>query len=453
MISRNVISFFGLVLLAGHLFAQKTDIALTVYNNNLALVKDSRTLTLKKGANTVEIQDVAAQIDPTSVYFSPENLSGAVTILEQNYEYDLISQDKILQKYIDHDIRLETKDGTTYTGKLLSFSGGGVVLQDKDNGIKMISRATVENISFPKLPEGFISKPTLVWQLSCSKAGAYPTEIGYLTSGIQWHAEYVGVIDEKDSQLQLSAWVSIDNKSGATYKNAKLKLVAGEVHRAEREKPLMYLQKAATEMTQAGRQQFGEKAFFEYHLYTLKRPADVANNQIKQISLFPSTQTTVTKTYSYFAARDAKHVRVYLDFKNEKKSGLGVPLPKGKIRLYKRDSDGGLIFIGEDFIKHTPKNEPVKVNVGNAFDIVAERKQKDRRSLGKQSWQESWEITLRNHKKAGVHVAVTERLQPNWEIVKHSHEFTRRDSQTIEFKVPVPADGETVVAYTVRYAR
>lgn len=433
-------------------FSQNQQIGLTVYNNNLALVKEVRTLKLAKGISEIKFQDVASQIDPTSVYFASLTAPDKVAILEQNYEYDLVSSAKILQKYVDREIELEAKEGVRYSGTLLNASGKDVILRETDGSIKIVNMGTIVNMAFPKLPEGLITRPTLLWKIDCEQEGEHKTEVGYLTTGIQWHAEYVGVTNEEDTLLELGGWVSIDNKSGATYKDAKLKLVAGDVHRAiERRIPKVYYETLAAQT--AAKRQFEEKAFFEYHLYTLQRAATVANNQIKQISLFPPTKVKVVKKYSFDGARDKTKVRVNLELENNEENGLGIPLPKGKVRVYKQDEDKSLIFVGEDFIDHTPKDEEVRVYVGDAFDIVGKRTQKDRRTIGKQSWEETWEIKLRNHKEESVEVTIIEHLQPDWEILRNTHEYTKRDAQTIEFLVKVPKSGEVGVEYVVRYSR
>ncbi|TDI96433.1 MAG: DUF4139 domain-containing protein [Caldithrix sp.] len=449
-IRKILYSIILFLICAANILAQDKEIGLTIYNNNLALVRDVRTLQLTKGISEIKFQDVAAQIDPTSVYFASLTAPDKVVILEQNYEYDLVNTSKILQKYIEQEIRLETKEGTAYSGTLLNASGKDIILRESDGGIKIVRREAVENMAFPKLPDGLITRPTLVWSIDCQQAGKHKTEVGYLTNGIQWHAEYVGVVNKDDTVLELSGWVSLDNKSGATYENAKLKLVAGDVHRAQDVRPFRR-GRVQTEMMVSSAPQFAEKAFFEYHIYTLQRPATVANNQIKQISLFSPAETKVNKTYSYDGARDRKKVRVNLEFENKKASGLGMPLPKGKVRVYKRDDDKSLIFIGEDFIDHTPKDEKVRVYVGNAFDIVGERTQKDRKSVGKTSWQESWQIKLRNHKDKTVRVTVIEHLRFGWEILQNTRAYKKKDAATIEFSIEIARDAEVVVEYVVRY--
>lgn len=443
----------SLLVFAAAIFAQEKQVALTVYNDNLALVKDVRKMQLAKGVSEIKFQDVAAQIDPTSVYFLSVTAPDKVAILEQNYEYDLLNSAKILQKYIDQHITLSAKEGISFSGTLLNASGKDVILRADDGSVKIVNMDIVQNMDFPKLPEGLITRPTLVWSINSQQAGEQQVEVGYLTTGIQWHAEYVGVANQNDSALDLSGWVSIDNHSGASYENAKLKLVAGDVHRAQ-EPPRPFMRKEMLyQAAEVQIEQFEEKAFFEYHLYTLQRPATVANNQIKQISLFPSAQVKVQKKYSYDGARDSKKVRVNLEFQNKKEFGLGMPLPRGKMRLYKKDDDAALVFIGEDFIEHTPKDEKVRVNVGNAFDIVGERTKKDHRSIGKDSWEETWEIKLRNHKEEAVEVTAIEHLQLDWEIIRKTHEYTKKDARTIEFVVSIPKSGEVVIEYVVRYER
>ena len=436
---------------AGVAPAQEKSVALTVYHDNLALVREVRTLEIQKGESEVAFQDVAAHIDPTSVYFTSLTAPDQVAILEQNFEFDLVNASKILAKYVDQEIELRGKDGLSYSGTLLSASGSEIILRRSDGRIKIVSRGQVQHMDFPRLPEGLITRPTLVWKLRSTRNAKHRVEVGYLTSGIKWHAEYVAVTNQGDTQLELSAWVSLDNKSGASYENAKLKLVAGDVHRARRE--LEPLALAKTMVRAAEPDQFREKAFFEYHLYTLDRPTTVANNQIKQISLFPPTEVPVTKKYSYNGARDKRLVRVNLEFENRKAAGLGKPLPEGKIRVYKRDDDGALVLVGEDFIEHTPKDEKVRVYVGNAFDLVGERVQKERRTISRNTHEETWEIKLRNHKDKAVEITVVERFQPGWEILRSTHEYKQKDALTVEFHVNVPKDGETVVEYQVRYNR
>ncbi|UCB53254.1 MAG: DUF4139 domain-containing protein [Candidatus Zixiibacteriota bacterium] len=437
------------------------EVAVTIYNQDLGLVKDVRELEFQKGRSLIKFTDVAAKIDPTSVHFKPVNPSDRVSILEQNYQYDLVSSTKILQKYVDNEIELFTKsagsegEGKSYKGRLLSYSSDNVTLQEPQGAIRIVRLDEVRDLYFPTLPEGLITKPTLVWLLDSQVKGKRKAEVSYLTGGINWHAEYVAVVDQRDENLEVGGWVSIDNRSGATYQEAKVKLIAGEVHRVREERMPPRLAKAYAAEMAAGAPQFEEKAFFEYHLYTLLRPATIKDNEIKQVSLFPSTDVEVRKIFTYDGARYDKKVRVELEFKNSESAGLGMPLPQGKIRVYKEDVDKALEFVGEDRIDHTPKDEKVRVFLGNAFDLVGERQKIDFKKIGDDVTDESYQIKLRNHKEEAVEVVVVEHLYAytEWEIRESTHGYEKKDASTIEFKISLAPDEEVVLNYTVRYYR
>lgn len=437
------------------------EVSVTIYNQDLGLIKDVRELEFKKGKSIIKFTDVAAQIDPTSVHFKPVNPSDRVSILEQNYQYDLVSSTKILQKYVDKEIELFTKSAgpagqvKSYKGKLLSYSNENVTLQEPEGAIRIIRLDEVRDLYFPTLPEGLITKPTLVWLLDSQVSGKRKAEVSYLTSRINWHAEYVAVVDQRDENLELAGWVSIDNRSGATYEDAKVKLIAGEIHRVREERRPPRLAKGYIADMAAVAPQFEEKAFFEYHLYTLLRPATIKDNEIKQVSFFPSTEVKVKKIFTYDGARYESKVRVELEFKNSESAGLGMPLPKGKIRVYKEDVDKALEFVGEDRIDHTPKNEKVRVFLGNAFDIVGERQKTDFKKIRDDITEESYQIKLRNHKEEKVEVVVVEHLYAytEWEIRESTHDYEKKDANTIEFKIHLDPDQEVVLNYTVRYYR
>ena len=430
-------------------FAQEPDVAITIYTNNLALVKEVRRIQLPRGTSEVRFTDVAAAIDPTSVHFTSLTSPGDVDLIEQNYEYDLVSSNKMLQKYIDQEITVHTEQDGPFQGRLLSASQNTIMLQMKAGNIKSISSDPIINIDFPALPEGLITKPTLVWLIDNQRAGEHKAEVSYLTANISWHAEYVAVCKKSDSLLELNSWVSIDNQSGADYDNAQLKLIAGDVHRAAppEVRPMAKGYDGMAEQAEPPR--FEEKQFFEYHLYTLQRRATVKNNQIKQIALFPPAEIKADKIYCYNGALYGDAVRVTLAFQNSRGSGPGIPLPGGKVRVYKQDdADNSLEFVGEDLIDHTPQDEKVRIYLGNAFDIKGERIQKEMKQLSERSHEETWQITLRNHKKEAVTVVVEEQLQGDWKMRKESHPHKKKDATTIEFEVPVGKDGEAVVEYT-----
>jgi len=448
------ITIFLLLFLFESARGEERKISLTVYNQNLALVKDVRELSFELGRNEIKFTEVAEKIDPTSVHFQVLNFSDKVFLLEQNYQYDLVSSDKILEKYLDQKIQILSKGGKLYEGELLSFSSDNFSLKEKEGSIRILNRAEVIDLLFPSLPEGLITRPTLVWLLESKIKGKQKSEVSYLTTGINWHAEYVAVVDKEDKTLELSGWVSIDNRSGTTYPEAKLKLIAGEVHRVV-ERPIRPLYKAEAEVALGMAPPFEEKPFFEYHLYTLQFPSTVKDNEIKQLSLFPNSLVKVKKIYTYDGAREPKKVKVTLEFLNSKEKGLGIPLPKGKIRVYKEDVDKSLEFVGEDLIEHTPKDEKVRVYLGDAFDIVGERSRTQFKKISQNVTEESYQIKLRNHKEEKIEIVVVEHLYPytNWEILESNFKYEKKDAHTIEFKIPVEKNKEQIVNYRVRYMR
>ncbi len=433
--------------------AWSSDIAITIYNQNLGLVKETREMKFEKGQNRLEFSDVAGQIDPTSVHFKFLEAPEKIAILEQNYQYDLVDSRKILQKHLDMEIQLFTKQDKLFEGQLLSFSSGDLVLREKGGGIRIVTLEDIRDLYFPSLPSGLMTKPTLIWLVDSKENLRGRTEVSYLTGGVNWHSEYVAVTDQKDENLEISGWVSIDNNSGATYEDAKLKLLAGEVRRVEERTLPAYLAKGMASEGTAG-VGFEEKPFFEYHLYTLQRRTTLKDKEIKQISLFSPASVRTEKIFTYDGARDDKKVRVNLEFTNSEKEGLGIPLPGGKLRVYKKDVDGSLEFIGEDRIDHTPKDEKIKVYLGNAFDVVGERTKTDSRKLTDRVSEETYRIKLRNHKKDRIEVTVIEHLYSysQWEIIRADFQYTKKEARTIEAKVLLNENQEKTLEYTVRYS-
>lgn len=446
--------------------AQGEGIELTVYNQNLALVIDRRPLDLVAGLNEVQFTDVASQIDPTSVHFCSLTDPDGTVVLEQNYEYDLVSTARLLAKYVDQEITIVTEDGTAYTGTLLS-GAGDVILQAADGQVTVVKLERVQDFSFPALPEGLITRPTLVWLLEAEEPGTHDTEVAYLTEGLNWRADYIVVLSEDDASLDLTGWVTMDNRSGATYKEAKLKLVAGDIHRVDEVGRVA--EKGVYEAMPTPAPAVEERAFFEYHLYEVQRPVTVKDNQTKQVEFASATDVPAEKFFVYdgsptrfygyvvddpgYGSVTDKKVAVVLKLVNGEEEGLGIALPKGKVRVYKKDIDGSELLVGEDSIDHTPKDEVIQLSLGNAFDIVGERVQDDFKRLGERSIEETFTIMLRNHKEEDVEVRVMERMYrwSDWEIVEETAEHTRTDAQTIEWRLEVPADGEASVTYTVRY--
>jgi len=393
---------------------------------------------------------VPSQIDASSVRFRSLDENQQIAILEQNYAFDLVSPEQVYGKYIDEEIELFDQDGKLYTGILMAFSKGEVTLREKSGRIKIILMSKISEVSFPSLPDGLVTRPTLFWKYRAGRGGTVDCEVSYQTAGINWNAEYVGLLNSEETRLELSGWASINNTSGKTYKNAVLKLMAGDINRVQRGGRYAPIMKSmATEaITDGG---FEEKKFFEYHLYTLPRKATLANKEIKQISLFEPSESAVEKVFLFKPERNPKKVEVALKFRNSKESGLGMPLPGGRVRLFKADDDGSLILLGEDRIDHTPRDEEVNIRVGFAFDISAEETLISQGRPSKLIEERTYEIEIRNHKSVDITVDVEKKLYGIWDIMESSIEFEKKDANTLIFHMPVPGDEKAKVKYKVRF--
>jgi hypothetical protein len=425
---------------------------LTVYNNDLGLVKDVRAVDLSSGSHEIRFDDVAARIDPTSVHFQALEHPDQVALMEQNFQYDLADAERLLSRYLARPVTVVMKEGNNESGTLLSYDGASLVLQKENGGVSVVNRTEVRTVTLGDLPGGLVVKPTLVWTLDSQRSGRELVEVSYLTGGINWHAEYVAVVSEDDTRIELTGWVSIDNQSGATYENARLKLVAGDVHRVQPPMVPMPVRYAKDEMqSMAGNGQFAEESFFEYHLYTLERPATVRDRETKQLSLFPTARAQAVKKMTYDGQRRAKDVVVSLEIVNSKANGLGMPLPKGVVRVYKQGKDGAQEFVGEDQIDHTATDEKIRLTLGNAFDVVGERTELDHQRIDDRTQKMTVKIEVRNHKTETVKTSIIEHMPGDWDVTEKSHEFQKTDAHTIEFPVTVPAGGSVTVTYTVRF--
>ena len=442
-------------------------IELTVYNQDLGLVKEVRALDLEAGDNVVRFSDVAAMIQPTSVSVVSLTDPEGMAVLEQNYEYDLVNSNRLLQRYIDQEISVRTTEGTNVSGTLLS--GTDDLILSTASGVRVIKLSQVQEFTFPALPEGLITRPTLVWLLRATAAGEQDVRVTYLTQGINWQADYIAMLNEDDTALALNGWVTLDNRSGTTYRDARLKLVAGDVHRAERDvEEAILMEKAAGIPTAAP--QVEERAFFEYHLYEVQRPVTVQDRQTKQIEFASAPEVGAEKVFVYspspqffprygtitdpsYGVQSDTKVQVRVEFTNSDENGLGLPLPRGTVRVYKEDVGGGAELVGEDSIDHTPKDEDISLYLGDAFDVVGERVQIKFRQIGERSIEESYEITIRNHKPDDIVVRVIEHLfrAQDAEITDSSVEPQMLDATTARWDLSVPADGEAKVNYTVLY--
>jgi hypothetical protein len=436
-------------------------VAVTIYNGNLGLVKDVRRIQLPTGIHDLRFMDVAAQINPATVHLKSLTDPGKLRILEQNYEYDLLNPQKLLEKYVGKKVRLWEKN--QYTGEerqvdalLLSVNGGPIY---QINGAIHLNYPG--RVILPSIPENLIARPTLVWRLGNALADAQVIEASYLTQGITWRADYVLTLNAEDDGGDLAGWVTIDNRSGATYKNATLKLVAGDVNRARSEREMADALRGMAAKSAVAEQAFQEEGFFEYHLYSLDGQTTIKENQSKQISLLSAADIPIRKNLIYYGAQhyyrnqygkpiSNQKVGVYLDVANTKKNHLGIPLPKGVVRVYKADRSGSLQFIGEDRIDHTPKDEKVKIKMGEAFDVVGERTQTDWRKIASHVYEVAWEISLRNHKAEDVEVTVVEPIPGDWTVLHATHAHKKIEAHTLEFPIKVPKESGVKINYRVR---
>jgi hypothetical protein len=443
----------------------QTDLSVTVYNSNLALVRDVRQIHLQSGVFPLRFEDVAASIMPTTVHFRSLTDPSKVNVIEQNYEYDLLDPQKLLQKYVGREVTLvqrETDAGSTKlveTKALLLADNSGPVWKIGD---EIVTGMTADSYRFPDLPANLYSQPTLVWTLDNRGASAQRVEASYLTNNMNWSADYVLNVARDEKTADLDGWVTLVNNSGTGYDNAKLQLVAGEVHRTNQPQRFMAGALVMNKAAEAEAPQFRQEGFSEYHLYTLQRRTSIRNNESKQISLLTGTNIPVEKylevegePYYYRNPQGIGNaipqpVKVFYRFKNDEKSGLGMPLPAGTMRVYQADSQGGTQFAGEDTIEHTPKDETLRIYVGNAFDVVCERKTTDYKRLAPDLFELEYEITLRNHKDGPVTVEVREPIGGDWEVLNSNYKWTKLDATTIGFEIPVDKDGTSTLDYRVR---
>jgi hypothetical protein len=445
--------------------ADQSDLAITVYNSNLALVRDVRQLNLASGDSRLRFMDIAASINPSTVHFRSLTEPTKLSVLEQNYEYDLLDPNKLLQKFVGREVTLvrpKLSSGTTeydeVKATLLSLNGSPVW----KIGNEVVTGLSYESIRFPELPENLYERPTLLWTLQNSGARRHKVEASYLTSNLAWSADYVLNVGKDEANGDLDGWVTLVNHSGTAFKNAQLQLVAGDLNRVVAQAG-GNLRAAMDKVAQsAAAPAFQQESFSEYHLYSLSRRTSIFDQESKQISLlnasrFPLQKIFVVNGQSYYYRNGAQPgapvkdpVQVFYKFKNEDKAGLGMPLPAGTIRVYQADSRGGSLFVGEDRIDHTPKDETINLHIGNAFDIVAERKQTDYKRLSDRLYEFEYEITLRNHKDAPITVEVNEPIGGDWEMVNSTYKFTKTAAFAAQFQVPVDKDGTSVLKYRVR---
>jgi hypothetical protein len=443
----------------------QVDLAVTVYNSDIALIRDVRDLQLPRGTFDLRFMDIAATVNPATVHFRSLTEPSRVNVLEQNYEYDLLEPDKLLRKYVGRDVTLvrrHTENGQTreedVKARLLSYNNAPVW----QIGSEIITGLSADHIKFPELPGNLYTHPTLIWTLDNAGAARHRVEASYLASKLSWSADYVLTVGRDDRAADLDGWVTLGNASGTSFRNAKLQLVAGELNRVRDvlSKAMNYDARRAP--AAAAEAMMAQESFSDYHLYTLGRKTTINNSETKQVSMLSGTGVPIRKRYvvdgQAFYYRNGQHpgapikdvVQVYYQFKNEERGGLGMPMPAGVVRVYQADSKGGTQFVGEDRITHTPKDEELNLKIGSAFDVICERNQIDFEKIASNVYELEYEITLRNHKATPVTVEVNEPIGGTWKMVRSSHEWKKSAAWAAAFSVPVAADGSTVLKYRVR---
>ena len=442
----------------------QTDLNVTVYNSNIALVRDVRNLTLPGGPFRLKFMDIAATVNPATVHFRSLTDPDKLGVIEQNYEYDLLEPAKLLHKYVGKEVTLVRSyqdSGTTkheeIKATLLSDNNGSVWKIGND----IVTGMFAESYRFPEVPANLYERPTLLMSLENSGPHKQQLEASYLANNLSWNADYVLTVARDDKNADLDGWVTVTNNSGTAFHNARLQLVAGELNRVQ-PPAIGALETKAMVANRAAAPQFQQEAFSEYHLYALGRKTSVEDKETKQISLLQGSGIAVEKVFvvngqSYYyrnqqapGAPLKDPVLVYYKFKNEEKNGLGIPLPAGNVRVYQKDSKGGILFAGEDRMDHTPKDEQLSIHIGNAFDVVAEHKQTDFKHVDTHTWEFEYEVTLRNHKDIPVVVQVNEPIGGDWEMLASTYKFTKTAAFAAQFNVPVVKDGTSVLKYRVR---
>jgi hypothetical protein len=445
--------------------SDQQSVAVTIYNENLALVKDTRRIALDMGPNRLALREVSGRMRPETAQLRSLTHPGALALLEQNFDFDLLTPAKLLEKYVGRTVRIVRTHPTTGAESIESATvlaaNSGVVLKIGDR----IETGLPGRIVFDSVPPNLRDRPTLVTELSSSRAGAQTVELSYLSGGLSWKADYVAELDAKDGALDLNGWVTLTNTSGTAYPNARLQLVAGDINRVRDE--LRYAAKNGQLRAErvAAAPAMAQEQLFEYHLYTLQRATTIADKQTKQVALLGASGVPVTKELvlqgnDYYYRSSVGHlgqkmkVGVFVQFENRETARLGMPMPKGVVRVYKKDSAGNAQFIGEDAIDHTPKNESVRLKLGDAFDVTADKKQTDFKRRDTYSpWsyvhESAYELVLKNAKKEPVTVIVREPVPGDWSMLEQSHKHAKTASGTAEWKISVPAEGSATLKYRV----
>lgn len=444
----------------------QSDLSVTVYNSDLSLVRDVRNLTMPVGTFQLKFMDIAASVNPETVHIRSLNDPAQLSVLEQNYEYDLLDPAKLLSKYLGREVTLIRPGLRSAAGEQEQEEVKATLIADNNGpvwkiGNDIVTGLAVGSIRFPEVPANLYDRPTLLWTLDNRGAQKQKVEVSYLAGKLSWKADYVLNVSRDESKADLDGWVTLVNGSGTAFQNARLQLMAGDLNRVPVAMQAKAMETFARSATAANAPAFQEEAFSEYHLYTLDRRTSVMNDETKQVSLLSASSIPLEKTYEvdgrdYYYRTSMRTgapvkdpVQVYYKFKNSDKSSLGMPLPAGTMRIYQADAHGDTLFAGEDRIGHTPKDEDISLHVGNAFDVVAERKETDYHSFGGNNYEMEYEITLRNHKNVPVTVLVNEPIGGDWEILNSTYKWTKTAAFAAQFSVPVDKDGTSVLKYRV----
>jgi len=439
--------------------ADRRGVGVTIYNQNFGLVRDSRRVRLDRGRVELAFEDVPAHIQPESVRLHGATAGARLQVLEQNYRYDLLTPSKLLEKYVGRTIsvyRYDPKTGTEAkkSAEVLGVEGGVTLRIDGE-----VTSDFQGRFAFDAVPPNLLQKPTLVWLLDSDRA-EQDVEVSYLTQNLNWRADYVLELDASESRANLTGWVTLENRSGTSYENAALRLVAGDVNRAPAAEIMPMDAVSDSAQASSTSSAFREQGLFEYHLYTLDRPTTLLDRETKQVSLLSAEGVVISKRL--VSSGDAgiyrqrypeplrnQKVSVFVELENRERNRLGLPLPRGTVRLYQADAAGAPQFLGEDSIEHTPRDETLRLKVGEAFDVLAERVQKEFTQLDRCLAESAFEIELRNHKSSDVEVTVNEPVGGDWEVREHDQPFVKVDQGTLRFDVKVPARSSSKISYRI----
>jgi hypothetical protein len=472
LITSAIVSMFATAAIAAELneirstLNDQQSVAVTIYNNNLALVKDQRKVNLNSGLNSLALRDVSAQIRPETALLRSLSHAGSFTTLEQNFDFDLLTPEKLLEKYVGKNVtvaRINPATGVETTEQATVLSANNGVVMRIGNRIETGIHG---RIIYDDVPSNLRDRPTLVTKLNNKTASAQTVELSYLTSGLGWKADYVAELSPKEDSLDLSGWVTLSNTSGTSYNNAKLQLVAGDVNMVRENYPRPAAMLKTLAMPAEDSAGMAEESLLEYHLYSLDRPTTIAENQTKQVALLsasniPARKELVLRGADYYYSSSfgdlgqKMKVGAFIEFDNKEAAKLGMPLPQGIMRVYKKDSQGNAQFVGEDKIDHTPKNETVRLKLGDSFDVTADKKQTDFKALprpakGNSLFESAYEIVLKNAKKERVTVTVQEPIPGDWKILNENHASQKANSNTAVWKIEIPAEGKTILNYRVQ---